>query len=112
MKNVLVVTMPNTRNYTIHSDLKGNDTVRTFHSLIYSSPRSKWNGIFLLNIPVSLQMNDYMAAYHDSVLLIGQVMRDLVQKPIAETQLMEYVNVNYFRNTTFNGRRGGRSVPI
>ncbi|XP_008312951.1 heat-stable enterotoxin receptor [Cynoglossus semilaevis] len=77
MKNVLVVTMPNTRNYTIHSDLKGNDT-----------------------------MNDYMAAYHDSVLLIGQVMRDLVQKPIAETQLMEYVNVNYFRNTTFNGTAG------
>lgn len=28
MKNVLVLTMPNTRNYTVNTDLKGNSTVR------------------------------------------------------------------------------------
>ncbi|KAI4799260.1 hypothetical protein KUCAC02_017050 [Chaenocephalus aceratus] len=43
MKNVLVVTMPNTRNYVINTDLTDNNT-----------------------------MNDYMAAYHDSVLMIGE----------------------------------------
>lgn len=52
-------------------------------------------------------MNDYMAAYHDSVILIGKVMREIVEKPHWEIQQMEFVNVNYFRNTTFNGRKGG-----
>ncbi|KAF0025177.1 hypothetical protein F2P81_022058 [Scophthalmus maximus] len=74
MKNVLVLTMPNTRSYTINTDLKDNNT-----------------------------MNDYMAAYHDSVILIGKVMREIVEKPHWEIQQMEFVNVNYFRNTTFNG---------
>ncbi|XP_044034337.1 heat-stable enterotoxin receptor isoform X2 [Siniperca chuatsi] len=77
MKNVLVLTMPNTRNYTINTDLKDNNT-----------------------------MNDYMAAYHDSVLLIGQVMREIVEKPQSEIQQMEFVNVNYFRNISFNGSAG------
>ncbi|XP_037611855.1 heat-stable enterotoxin receptor [Sebastes umbrosus] len=77
MRNVLVVTMPHTRNYTINSDLKDNNT-----------------------------MNDYMAAYHDSVLLIGEVMREIVEKPQWEIQQMEYVNVNYFRNLSFNGIAG------
>ncbi|KAM9837381.1 guanylyl cyclase C [Aulostomus maculatus] len=77
MKNVLVLTMPNTRNYTISTDLKGNNT-----------------------------MNDYMAAYHDSVLLIGRVMREIIQKPQAEIQQMPYVSVNYLRNTSFDGIAG------
>ncbi|XP_019938666.2 guanylyl cyclase C isoform X2 [Paralichthys olivaceus] len=81
MKNVLVLTMPNTRRYTINTDLK--DT-----------------------------MNDYMAAYHDSVLWVGQVMRDIVEKPPSELQQMEFVNVNYFRNTTFNGSAGSYKLDI
>ncbi|XP_061565050.1 guanylyl cyclase C [Cololabis saira] len=79
MKNVLVLTMPNTRNYIISSNLKGNKTN---------------------------QMNDYMAAYHDSVLVIGQVMREIFRKNRSEIQQMEFVNVNYFRNTSFNGSAG------
>ncbi|KAM9336605.1 guanylyl cyclase C [Symphorus nematophorus] len=74
MKNVLVLTMPNTRNYTIST---GNN-----------------------------MMNDYMAAYHDSVLLIGQVLRSIIEKNQSEIQHMEYVNVNYFRNITFSGIAG------
>ncbi|XP_078019732.1 guanylyl cyclase C isoform X2 [Epinephelus lanceolatus] len=77
MRNVLVLTMPNNRSYIINNDLKGNNT-----------------------------MNDYMAAYHDSVLLIGQVMRDLIQNNQSEIQQMEYVNVNYFRDISFNGIAG------
>ncbi|KAK2820861.1 hypothetical protein Q5P01_023820 [Channa striata] len=77
MQNVLVVTMPNSRNYTINSDLKDNNT-----------------------------MNDYMAAYHDAVLLVGEVMRDIVYKSPVEFEQMEYVNVNYFRNISFNGIAG------
>ncbi|XP_034414209.1 heat-stable enterotoxin receptor [Cyclopterus lumpus] len=76
MKNVLVLTMPNTRNYTINTDVKNNT------------------------------MNDYMAAYHDSVLLIGEVMREIAKKPQSEIQQMEFVNVNYFRNISFNGSAG------
>uniref|UniRef100_A0A665UCY7 Guanylate cyclase n=1 Tax=Echeneis naucrates TaxID=173247 RepID=A0A665UCY7_ECHNA len=70
MRNVLVVTMPNTRNYKVNT------------------------------------MNDYMAAYHDAVLLTGQVLREIAKKPQSEIQQMEYVNVNYFRNISFNGSAG------
>lgn len=47
-------------------------------------------------------MNDYMAAYHDAVLLIGQVMRKIVQNSPDEGQDM---SVNYFRNTSFTGEK-------
>ncbi|XP_032358108.1 heat-stable enterotoxin receptor [Etheostoma spectabile] len=77
MRNVLVLTMPNTRSYTINTDLKDNNT-----------------------------MNDYMAAYHDSVLLVGQVMRYIAKNNPSEIQQMEFVNVNYFRNISFNGIAG------
>ncbi|XP_070846767.1 guanylyl cyclase C [Chaetodon trifascialis] len=77
MKNVLVLTMPNTRKYIISTDLKGNNT-----------------------------MNDYIAAYHDSVLLIDKVMREILEKPQWEIQQMEFVHVNYFRNTSFTGSAG------
>ncbi|XP_008434501.1 heat-stable enterotoxin receptor isoform X3 [Poecilia reticulata] len=77
MRNVLVLTMPNSRRYDINADLKDNDT-----------------------------MNDYMAAYHDSVLHIGNVMREIASKNQSEIQQMEFVNVNYFRNVVFNGIAG------
>ncbi|KAK5880883.1 hypothetical protein CesoFtcFv8_021745 [Champsocephalus esox] len=77
MKNVLVVTMPNTRNYVINTDLTDNNT-----------------------------MNDYMAAYHDSVLMIGEVMREIIEKNQSNIQQMEFVNVSKFRNTSFNGSAG------
>ncbi|MCI4384237.1 hypothetical protein PGIGA_G00036610 [Pangasianodon gigas] len=70
MKNVLVLTMPNTRNYTISS----NNT-----------------------------MNDYIAAYHDAVLLFGQVMRQIWRSPVLD---VDGVNVNYFRNVSFKGIAG------
>ncbi|GAA6219961.1 heat-stable enterotoxin receptor-like [Lates japonicus] len=78
MRNVLVVTMPDTRNYTINPDLED----------------------------VNNTMNDFMAAYHDAVLLISKVMRLIAQKPQTEIQQMEFVNVNYFRNTSFDGIGG------
>lgn len=59
-------------------------------------------------LTVSLQMNDYMAAYHDAVLRIGQVMREISSANQSEIQEMGFVNVNYFRNTTFNGKNGGK----
>ncbi|XP_037318972.2 guanylyl cyclase C isoform X2 [Pungitius pungitius] len=77
MRNVLVLTMPNTRSYTISTDPRDNHT-----------------------------MNDYVAAYHDSVLLIGEVMREILRKTPSEIQQMEFVNVNYFRNISFNGSAG------
>ncbi|XP_028263500.1 heat-stable enterotoxin receptor-like [Parambassis ranga] len=77
MKNVLVLTMPNTRSYVINKNLSDVNT-----------------------------MNDYMAAYHDSVLMIGQVMRDIAEKNQSEVQGMEFVNVNNFRNASFNGSAG------
>lgn len=50
-------------------------------------------------------MNDYMAAYHDAVLLIGQVMRKIIEKNASEVLEMAFMNVNYFRNTSFNGKK-------
>lgn len=55
-------------------------------------------------------MNDYMAAYHDAVLLTGQVMRKIAEKPESEILQMEYVNANYFRNISFTGRGGKKST--
>ncbi|XP_041671715.1 heat-stable enterotoxin receptor isoform X2 [Cheilinus undulatus] len=77
MKNVLVLTMPNTRTYIINPDPKSSN-----------------------------MMNDYMAAYHDAVLLVGERIRDILKKNPTEIQHMEYVNANYFRNITFSGRAG------
>lgn len=74
MRNVLVLTMPNDRNYTI-----SNTT--------------------------NYKMNDYMAAYHDAVLLIGEVMRKLMP-PESERRIDPYVNASLFRNTSFNGIAG------
>ncbi|XP_017271662.1 heat-stable enterotoxin receptor isoform X2 [Kryptolebias marmoratus] len=83
MKNVLVLTMPNIRKYTINSDLKDNNT-----------------------------MNDYMAAYHDGVLRIGQVMREIAASNQSEIHGMDFMNVNYFRNTSFNGTAGGYKLDV
>ncbi|CAL8302423.1 unnamed protein product [Lota lota] len=76
MENVLVLTMPDTRKYTVDMDLGDNTT-----------------------------MNDYMAAYHDSVLLIGEVMRKIWGKA-GEGSDMQSINLSYFRNITFYGEGG------
>lgn len=55
-------------------------------------------------------MNDYMAAYHDAVLLIGQVMRKIISNNESDVEEMEFMNVNYFRNTSFNGKREEANV--
>ncbi|MEQ2210064.1 hypothetical protein XENOCAPTIV_007925, partial [Xenoophorus captivus] len=83
MKNVLVVTMPDTREYVINSDLRDNNT-----------------------------MNDYMAAYYDSVLHLGRVMREIAASNQTEIQDMVFVNVNYFRNTSFKGIAGEYKLDI
>ncbi|CAG04505.1 unnamed protein product, partial [Tetraodon nigroviridis] len=104
MQNVLVLTMPNTRNYTVNPDVHSNSMVRTArytpagpHTHTHTHTHTQ---TLLLSVPP--QMNDYMAAYHDAVLLIGQVMRKIMEKNASEVQVMEFVNVNYFRNTSFN----------
>ncbi|TRZ02272.1 hypothetical protein DNTS_034042 [Danionella cerebrum] len=75
MRNVLVLTMPNTRQYTI--DTSGNNT-----------------------------MNDYIAAYHDAVLLFSQVMRKIQDTGFSQIQDMESVSANFFRNVSFKGIAG------
>uniref|UniRef100_A0A3Q4AK55 Guanylate cyclase n=1 Tax=Mola mola TaxID=94237 RepID=A0A3Q4AK55_MOLML len=77
MRNVLVLTMPDTRNYTVNTDLKSNNT-----------------------------MNDYMAAYHDAVLLIGQMMRKTVEKNHSDVQQMDFFSMNFFRGISFTGIAG------
>lgn len=52
-------------------------------------------------------MNDYIAAYHDAVLLVGQVMRNISAKNPSEIENMEYFNTKDFRNISFNGKEGG-----
>lgn len=49
-------------------------------------------------------MNDYVAAYHDAVLLVGQVMRQIIRNNQSHSQEMDFVSVNHFRNISFNGR--------
>uniref|UniRef100_A0A8C9RX24 Guanylyl cyclase C n=1 Tax=Scleropages formosus TaxID=113540 RepID=A0A8C9RX24_SCLFO len=81
MSNVLVLTMPNMRNYTLDSSFNSNNTIT----------------------------NDYLAAYHDAVLLFGQVMRKLWSAtPLTEQK--RFVDIRYFRNISFSGRTGGTYV--
>uniref|UniRef100_A0A8C7NC40 Guanylate cyclase n=1 Tax=Oncorhynchus kisutch TaxID=8019 RepID=A0A8C7NC40_ONCKI len=58
------------------------------------------------SLPGLLFMNDYMAAYHDAVLLFGQVMRKIWSKPESELNHTEVVNINHFRNISFDGIAG------
>eukprot|EP00064_Thunnus_orientalis_P013342 superscaffoldBa00002157_g13381 len=58
--------------------------------------------IAFILIDLYKSMNDYIAAYHDSVLLIGRVMREIAQQPTSEIQQTQYTNVAYFRNTSFD----------
>ena len=48
-------------------------------------------------------MNDYVAAYHDSVLLIGEVMRKIWGE-LGDGSDMQAINHSYFRNITFYGK--------
>uniref|UniRef100_A0A8C8ML55 Guanylate cyclase n=1 Tax=Oncorhynchus tshawytscha TaxID=74940 RepID=A0A8C8ML55_ONCTS len=50
----------------------------------------------------SLQMNDYMAAYHDAVLLFGQVMRKIWSKPESELNRTEVYETLFIFNTVYN----------
>uniref|UniRef100_A0AAV2M5V5 Uncharacterized protein n=1 Tax=Knipowitschia caucasica TaxID=637954 RepID=A0AAV2M5V5_KNICA len=75
MRNVLVLTMPNQRNYNISTD-----------------PENK--------------MNDYMAAYHDAVLFIGEVVRKIVKDRQLERRVDPFIAASLFRNTSFNGTAG------
>ncbi|KAG9343086.1 hypothetical protein JZ751_015305 [Albula glossodonta] len=76
MKNVLVVTAPDIRNYTDDSDMMNNDTQR--------------------------KINDYVAGYHDGVKLFGHVLRQEILnksgKAVAENKFR-----NPFRSVSFNG---------
>ncbi|KAJ8406660.1 hypothetical protein AAFF_G00295760 [Aldrovandia affinis] len=72
MENVLVLTMPK-RNFTTEPDPSSNYT-----------------------------MNDYVAAYRDGVLLLGQVMRNLWKESPPPSGL-ESVPIYHFRNLSFNG---------
>uniref|UniRef100_A0A8C1XDT5 Guanylate cyclase n=1 Tax=Cyprinus carpio TaxID=7962 RepID=A0A8C1XDT5_CYPCA len=83
MKNVLVLTMPNTRQYTIDTSV-----------------------LILIFSRFCVQMNDYIAAYHDAVLLFKQVMRTIWKMPSSDIQDMESVSMNYFRNVSFKGIAG------
>ncbi|KAI4889235.1 hypothetical protein NFI96_019827 [Prochilodus magdalenae] len=78
MRDVLVLTMHSMRNYTTTGNLTDNSTV----------------------------LNDYVAGYHDAVLLFSHVMRWMMVNGRSESLL----NIsNPFRNITFEGM-GGRYV--
>ncbi|KAJ7984750.1 hypothetical protein DPEC_G00358010 [Dallia pectoralis] len=83
MQNVLVLTMPNTRNYIVDSYMGDNVT-----------------------------MNDYMAAYHDAVLLFGQAMRKIWSTPESELSNNDVVNIDNFRNVSFDGIAGHYVLDI
>lgn len=74
MRNVLVLTMPETRSYIISNE-----------------PHNK--------------MNDFMAAYHDAVLFIGNVSRTIAANA-PQKRVDPYLNASLFRNTSFEGTAG------
>ncbi|XP_018617460.2 heat-stable enterotoxin receptor-like isoform X1 [Scleropages formosus] len=85
MSNVLVLTMPNMRNYTLDSSFNSNNTEEI--------------------------TNDYLAAYHDAVLLFGQVMRKLWSAtPLTEQK--RFVDIRYFRNISFSDNTAGGTYVL
>ncbi|KAL4647852.1 heat-stable enterotoxin receptor-like isoform X1 [Arapaima gigas] len=83
MSNVLVLTMPNIRNYTLDSSFNTNSTR-----------------------PIT---NDYLAAYHDAVLLFGHVMRKLLN---SKSLTKESVDIRYFRNISFSENTAGGTYVL
>ncbi|XP_023670189.1 guanylyl cyclase C [Paramormyrops kingsleyae] len=81
MRNVLVLTMPNMRNYTLDPTYNDNEN-------------DSWY-IF----------NDYLAAYHDAVLLFGQILRRHWGNP-PPTMGASVVAIENFRNISFSGAGG------
>ncbi|KAJ8363341.1 hypothetical protein SKAU_G00121720 [Synaphobranchus kaupii] len=75
MENVLVLTMPR-RNFTHEMDSSGSETV----------------------------MSDYVSAYQDGALLVGQVMRKLRKENPGLSGLS--IGMEHFRNLTFTGFSG------
>ncbi|XP_063076964.1 guanylyl cyclase C [Engraulis encrasicolus] len=77
MRNVLVLTMPNTRNYTV------GETINT-------------------------TTNDYTVAYHDAVLFVGEVMREILAIDGSVHMMAEEQSnlTTKFRNVTFQGMAG------
>uniref|UniRef100_A0AAX7UYG3 Guanylate cyclase n=1 Tax=Astatotilapia calliptera TaxID=8154 RepID=A0AAX7UYG3_ASTCA len=61
-----------------------------------------------LSLSVPLQMNDYMAAYHDAVLFIGQVMRTISKQNQSQLHRTEYVNYDIL--FTFDTERNKTTV--
>ncbi|KAG9279281.1 heat-stable enterotoxin receptor isoform X2 [Astyanax mexicanus] len=76
MRDVLVLTMQSTRNYTITSNWDENNTI----------------------------LNDYVAGYHDAVLLFSHVMRQMLGAGGAAP--LNVTGENPFRNISFEGMGG------
>lgn len=49
-------------------------------------------------------MNDYMAAYHDAVLFIGEVIRTNMGKNHTAGNQTDNINANLFRGRSFEGK--------
>lgn len=108
MKDVLVITLPQ-RNYAKEPILEFNNTVsnhlkKPILKLLFCLVLMDRLGFYFL---LYLQINDYVAGYHDGALLFGKVLRE---KMLARRHLFSKAPIdvplsdNPFSNITFDGK--------
>lgn len=98
MQDVVVLTLP-PRNFTYGLTATYNDTVN-----YTSKPLLILIELHVLREPFSVQINDYVAGYHDGALLFGQMTREwlLSQREHERTNGVPLMD-NPFGNASFYG---------
>nr|XP_046187540.1 heat-stable enterotoxin receptor-like [Oncorhynchus gorbuscha] len=92
-------------NHGYHTNMTANPSMDNV--LVLTLPERQYNNTVVYN---STELNDYVAGYHDSVLLFGHVLRQRLTSELrgraTQSTTTELPDVNPFRNVSFQGMGG------
>uniref|UniRef100_A0A674AVF0 Guanylate cyclase n=1 Tax=Salmo trutta TaxID=8032 RepID=A0A674AVF0_SALTR len=92
-------------NHGYHTNMTANPSMDNV--LVLTLPERQYNNTVFYN---NTELNDYMAGYHDGVLLFGHVLRQRLIRELrgraTQPTATELPDVNPFRNVSFQGMGG------
>uniref|UniRef100_A0A8C7FWX6 Guanylate cyclase n=1 Tax=Oncorhynchus kisutch TaxID=8019 RepID=A0A8C7FWX6_ONCKI len=92
-------------NHGYHTNMTANPSMDNV--LVLTLPERQYNNTVVYN---STELNDYVAGYHDGVLLFGHVLRQRLTSELrgraTQPTATELPDVNPFRNVSFQGMGG------
>uniref|UniRef100_A0A8K9XVE3 guanylate cyclase n=1 Tax=Oncorhynchus mykiss TaxID=8022 RepID=A0A8K9XVE3_ONCMY len=92
-------------NHGYHTNMTANPSMDNV--LVLTLPERQYNNTVVYN---STELNDYVAGYHDGVLLFGHVLRQRLTNELrgraTQPTTTELPDVNPFRNVSFQGMGG------